>query len=293
MKALAKTGVFLLVLFQLCSPAFGAGPKILNLCEFHYPSDDRLAWYCQQVTEGDSPYRIFGKYWKEGLRFNRMDRRHFIAGLWIKVPRQIRELKDFNPLPEFYQEAEKEPQFILVDQDEMFLGAYEYGDLVFSTPVAVGMEGHRLQNGSYRVDASDLRHESSLYQVEKSDRPYPMHYGLRFFVDKKSDDWTSYWLHGRDVPGYPASHGCIGLYDEEMQKEYYHDPSHPTLMDAKRLYQWVVGDDGDESGNFRDIKKGPKVLIMGAPPELAEPATVGSPPSKLVPGTEKQGERSL
>ena len=29
---------------------------------------------------------------------------------------------------------------------------------------------------------------------------------------------VSYWIHGRDMPGYPASHGCIGLYDESMQK---------------------------------------------------------------------------
>ena len=44
-----------------------------------------------------------------------------------------------------------------------------------------------------------------------------MHYGLRFFIDKSVDTWPSYWIHGRDLPGYPASHGCIGLYDEEMQ----------------------------------------------------------------------------
>ena len=60
-----------------------------------------------------------------------------------------------------------------------------------------------------------------------------MHYGLRFFIDKENDGWPSDWLHGRDMPGFPASHGRIGLYDEEMQKEYYGKPSTPLLKDAK------------------------------------------------------------
>jgi hypothetical protein len=64
--------------------------------------------------------------------------------------------------------------------------------------------------------------------------PYPMHYGLRFYVDKSEENWPSFWLHGRDMPGYPASHGCIGLYDEEMQKKVYKDPKNVRLKDAKK-----------------------------------------------------------
>ena len=41
----------------------------------------------------------------------------------------------------------------------------------------------------------------------------------RFFPNRL--DWDSYWIHGRDVPGFPASHGCVGLYDEQMQFDYY------------------------------------------------------------------------
>jgi hypothetical protein len=158
----------------------------------------------------------------------------------------------------------------------MFLGAYEFGKLVFSTPVAVGVEGYRLQAGSYRVDAVDPKHKSSLYPVEGTERPYPMHYGLRFFIDKKAEGWTSYWLHGRDVPGYPASHGCIGLYDEEMQRKYYHEPDRPLLMDARKLYKWVMGGYRD-TGKFQNVRYGPKVLIMGAP--SAGPAVTANTPS--------------
>ena len=42
-----------------------------------------------------------------------------------------------------------------------------------------------------------------------------------------------------DLPGYLPSHGCIGLYDEAMQKEQYGTPTDPKLNDAKRLFDWV------------------------------------------------------
>lgn len=273
MKALVQTGCTLLILLGLCCLPCAANQKTQSLCQFHYPSDYLFEWDCVRLTSKDSPYKIFGKYWQDGLRFNRMDRRHFVAGLRIKVPKRIAEIKDFNPMPGSYPDAELEPRFILIDQNEMYLGAYEFGQLVFAAPVAVGVEGYRLQNGSYRVDAVDPQHESSLYPMEGSDRPYPMHYALRFYTDKKGDGWTSYWLHGRDVPGYPASHGCIGLYDEEMQKEYYREPSRPVLMDAKKLYQWVVGGYRD-TGAFQNVRQGPKVLIMGTPPAGFEEETV-------------------
>src|SRR6185369_14459669 len=128
------------------------------------------------------------------LRFNRMDRRHFYAGISIKVPKRLEEIRNFVPLPPSYPEAAEEPKFILVDQSEMFLGAYEYGKLVLSFPVAIGIEEHRVPNGTFRIDAADLRHESNLYTVEEIGRPYPMHYALRFFVDKSIETWPSFWI---------------------------------------------------------------------------------------------------
>ncbi|HJV65941.1 MAG TPA: L,D-transpeptidase [Geomonas sp.] len=289
MKALALKGLIPLLLLTMTCTVSAAPTKLNSLCQLHYPSDYLYEWNCVQLTNRDSPYRIFGKYWKDGLRFNRMDRRHFIAGLSIKVPKRVKEIKDFTPMPQWYQEAEQEPQFIVIDQNEMFLGAYEYGKLVFSTPVAVGIDGMRLKNGFYQIDAVDRRHESSLYKVEGSDRYYPMHYALRLFIEKREEGWTTYWLHGRDIPGYPASHGCIGLYDEEMQKEYYHDPSRPILMDAKRLFLWVLGD-AREHGKLYHLGKGPKVLIIGEPPAAA-PEPQPSPVVPLVPASAKPGQR--
>lgn len=267
MRALVKACIILIALALLgsSSPPSEASEKIKSLCQLHYPTDYLFEWDCVRLTSKHTPYRLFGKLWEDGLRFNRMDRRHFITGMSIKVPKRVEEIRDFTAMPPIYPEADQEPQFILIDQNEMFLGAYEFGVLVFSAPVAVGVEGYRLQNGVYQIDAIDPVHESSLYPMEGTGFPYPMHYGLRFHVEKRGDGWTSYWIHGRDVPGYPASHGCIGLYDEEMQKEYYGEPVDPVLMDARKLYQWVLGSNED-LGTFQRMKNGPKLQIMGEPP---------------------------
>jgi hypothetical protein len=286
MKSLLRASFALLVLFGLCSPS-AATEKVMSLCQFHYPSDKLVESDCVRLTSKDSPYKVFGKQWQDGLRFNRMDRRHFVSGLSVKVPKRIKDIRGFSPMPKNYPDADRDAKFILIDQNEMFLGAYEYGKLVFSTPVAVGIEGNRLLNGSYRVDAVDRRHQSSLYPVEGTNRPYPMHFGLRIYTDKRPDGWTSYWLHGRDIPGYPASHGCIGLYDEEMQKSYYHEPGHPILKDARKLFFWVVGGSRD-SGKFRRLRQGPRVLIMGTPP-LADAVAVTAPaaPPSVTPAAVK------
>jgi len=269
------TRAYIIILMLLVVSSTGsAAVKTKSLCEIRYPSDAGIEWTCLKLKWTDTPSGLFGEHWQDVLRFNRMDRRHFFGGISIKVPKQLEEVRDFTPLPQSYPDAAGEAKFILVDQAEMFLGAYEYGELVLSFPAAVGIEGHRVPNGTFKIDTADPNHESNLYTVEEIGRPYPMHYGLRFYIDKSGDGWQSYWIHGRDVPGYPASHGCIGLYDEEMQvdyysaydrkvnKPYYHELKKPYLEAAKELYQWVVGPTGD-GANFRD---GPRVVIIGNPP---------------------------
>lgn len=275
MKSLRFAIVILIVM--LLAAHVDARIKVKSLCGVHYPSDARIEWQCRKLKWTDTPEKLFGEQWQDVLRFNRLDRRHFIGNRSIKVPKRMEDIKDFTPLPATYPEAAEEEKFILVDQSEMFLGAYEYGELVFSFPAAVGLAGHRVPNGEFRIDAADRKHISNLYTIEEIGRRYPMHYGLRFYVDKHAKRWPSYFIHGRDIPGYPASHGCIGLYDEEMQLEYYgaydrkvnrpyyHELKPPFLEGAKKLYLWVIGSRHDPGG-FHKISNGPRVLIVGTPP---------------------------
>lgn len=239
-----------------------AARKILNLCTVSHPSDAGLEWECRKVQAKETPESLFGERWADVLRFNRADRRHVYPGVSLKVPADTEAVAGFSPLPPVLPEAMDEAKFILIDQTEQFLGAYEYGHLAFSLPVALGVPKHRTPNGTFRIDAFDRWHASNMYKIEKTDIPYPMYYGLRFYT---TPGGVTYWLHGRDVPGYAVSHGCIGLYDEAMQRRFYDYPKDPVLDDVRRLYEWVLGDVPDD-GRFNLLRGGPRLVIRGEPP---------------------------
>lgn len=231
-------------------------------CQIAYPSDPTVEWDCRSLRPGESLEKLFGERWVEVARFNRIDRRHARAGVAIKVPRRVEDLGLFAPLPLFYQAAEQDEQFILIDLSEQFLGAYEYGALRFAMPIASGNGHDETPMGEFRLSAAHRVHQSSLYKIEKTDRAYPMNYALRFYVNRAG---VSYWIHGRDLPGYPASHGCIGLYDELMQKEQYGILKDPELNDARRLFEWVLGGMPDDD-RVIPLPSGPKVMIIGEAP---------------------------
>ena len=75
---------------------------------------------------------------------------------------------------------------------------YHAGDLVGASSISSGMAGHETPAGRFPIMEKDRDHKSNVY----SDAPMPYMQRL-----------TAYGiaLHGGDLPGYPASHGCIRL----------------------------------------------------------------------------------
>ena len=260
---LPRTILLALLLFFASGSLWGAeSKKRPSLCNVRHPSDARVEWDCRRLKKGKTPEGLFGERWKDVARFNRIDRRHLFPGLPLKVPRRIAEIADYTPMPAVYPPAEKEAKFILLDLSEQFLGAYEFGRLVFSAPVTTGEKGNGTPTGDFRITARDSRHRSTLYTIEDTDIPYPMTYALRFHVNQAG---TSFWIHGRDIPGYQDSHGCIGLSDEVMQKKYYRIPREPVLEDAKTLFEWAIAPLRDD-GKFRVLEEGPRLRIVGTLP---------------------------
>ena len=253
----------LLLVFLFIQPAANAAAKKrYSPCKIRYPSDARVEWDCYRLKKKETLEKLFGDSWQDVARFNRIDRRHAWPGMTLKVPRRLDDIKDFTPLPVLLPAAEQDEKFILVNLTEQFLGAYELGQLVFSFPIASGDSKFITPTGEFRLTAFSRNHVSSLFKIEKTRIPYPMHYALRFFINRKD---VAFWIHGRDLPGYPASHGCVGLYDEEMQKKYYRNPDEPELTAAKTLYEWAIGTTPDDGG-LTSLKGGPRVLIIGESP---------------------------
>jgi len=246
--------ILLLAFTCLCASSPG---KVPSCCSIHYPSDSKVEWECRRVRAGETLESLFGDRWIDVARFNRIDRRHVRPGTYLKVPKRLEDIKDFTPMPSYYSQVSNEEKIILVDQPEQFIGAYEYGRLMFSAPITTGEKNNMTPSGEFRISATRREHRSSLYFIEGTHIPYPMNYGLIFHTSKAG---VMFAIHGRDLPGYPASHGCIGLYDEAMQKKYYGYPRDPKLEDAKKLYEWVMSGYPDTQRS-RILEAGPKVVI--------------------------------
>ncbi|UFS69455.1 L,D-transpeptidase [Geomonas sp. RF6] len=247
----------------------GANPKDPareDLSRVEYPSLAGIAWRPHFMMPSETLESLFGEDWPYVARFNRIDRRHVYPGMTIKVPLDMNTCRKYTPMPEEYEPARNHEKYILIDLTEQWMGAYQYGKLVFSVPAATGAAGHETPVGIFQVDARHKNHTSSLYKTEDQTAQYPMDNAIRFHVGA---DNVSYWIHARDLPGKPASHGCVGLYDEGMQNRVYGIPERPVLLDSERLYAWAVGDDVYEeadSGELELVEDGPMVEVRGANP---------------------------
>jgi hypothetical protein len=233
-----------------------------DLSRYEYPSQARIKWQAHFVRPQDSLERLFGKDWVPVARFNRIDRRHVYPGMTIKIPEKMEDIRNYCPLPDVYEPARDHAKYIFLSVTEQWLGAYEFGRLAFSMPAATGIEGHLAPTGIFRAEAYHRRHTSSLYKTAKGDAQYPMDYAIRFHIDKEK---VSYWFHARDLPGRPASHGCIGVFDETMQHRVYGVPDKPVLEDAKKLYAWTIGKEvfAVDDGTQQLIADGPIIEIVG------------------------------
>jgi len=241
-------------------------PAHEDLTRIDYPSLAKIPWRPHFIRPEESLESLFGNDWPYVARFNRIDRRHVYPGMTIKVPVDLAACRSYTPLPAQYPPAERHEKYLLIDLTEQWIGAYEYGELVFSGPAATGALGHETPVGLFQIDARDQTHSSSLYKTEDQSDQYPMDNAMRFHV---GEDNVSYWIHARDLPGKPASHGCVGLYDEGMQNRVYGAPATPVLFDSEKMYNWAVGEEEyeDDPGELELLEDAPMVEVRGQIPQ--------------------------
>lgn len=269
-------GVIIIFAAAVFDPRATSGPAASpedrareDLSRYEYPSMAGIRWKAHFIMPQESLERLFGDDWVHVARFNRIDRRHTYPGMTIKVPERMDDIRDYTPMPSVYEPARKHAKYFLLNVTEQWIGAYESGILVFSMPAATGIEGHLAPTGIFLAEAHHQKHTSSLYKTHKGDAQYPMDYAIRFLIDKEQ---VSYWIHARDLPGRPASHGCVGVFDEAMQRRVYGVPDKPVLDDARKLYAWTIGEVAfaDDNGTQRLIIDGPVIEISGELPKYLE-----------------------
>jgi hypothetical protein len=96
------------------------------------------------------------------------------------------------------QAASKGPLQIIISIADQRISLYENGALIAQSSVSTGVERHPTPLGVFSVIGKKKWHRSNIYSGA------PMPYMQRI-------TWSGIALHAGDLPGYPASHGCIRL----------------------------------------------------------------------------------
>ena len=102
---------------------------------------------------------------------------------------------EFNWNPERSPEG---PLVVLVSLPKQWAVVYRGGVEIAAATCSTGRQGHRTPAGVFVILEKDKTHHSSKYD----NAPMP-------FMERLT--WNGVALHAGNLPGYPASHGCVRL----------------------------------------------------------------------------------
>jgi hypothetical protein len=119
------------------------------------------------------------------------------SALAQRVDKYAEQLKngEFNWFP---QRSPAGPILIIVSIPDQLVHVYRNGIRIAASTCSTGKPGHRTPTGAFKILQKDKHHRSSTY----SNAPMPNMNRLT---------WSGIALHAGNLPGYPASHGCVRL----------------------------------------------------------------------------------
>ena len=112
----------------------------------------------------------------------------------------LKEIADLKP-GEFTWHPDRQPTgpvAVVVSLPEQLVHVYRNGIRIAVSTCSTGKQGHTTPTGVFVVLQKDRNHHSSTY----NDAPMPNMNRLT---------WSGIALHAGNLPGYPASHGCVRL----------------------------------------------------------------------------------
>lgn len=121
----------------------------------------------------------------------------------VSAPMTLARLPGADSLKpgEFVWNADRVPEgpvLVVVSLPEQLAHVYRNGIEIGRSSVSTGRKGHRTPTGVFQILQKDRRHHSNKYNNA------PMPYMERL-------TWDGIALHAGQLPGYPASHGCVRL----------------------------------------------------------------------------------
>ncbi len=97
------------------------------------------------------------------------------------------------------------PMLLMVSITQQKAYLYRNGIRIGASTVSTGKKGHDTPTGVFTILQKNKDHKSNLYNGAGG-KPSPMPYMQRL-------TWDGIALHSGNLPGYPASHGCVRMPD--------------------------------------------------------------------------------
>jgi hypothetical protein len=138
------------------------------------------------------------------------------------------------------------PMLVVVNIATQRLVAYRNGVPIAVSTVSTGRPGHATPLGVFPILQKAVVHHSSKY----SNAPMP-------FMQKLT--WNGIALHGGNLPGYPASHGCIRLPHEFAKLLFGETALGMTVVIVNQPAQLRVGPTIEMVRSGRTPPQGPAV----------------------------------
>ena len=113
------------------------------------------------------------------------------------------------------------PLLVVCSIDDQMLYAYRNGVQIARSTVSTGRKGKETPTGVFTILQRKIDHESSIYKGAK------MPYMQRL-------TWSGIAMHAGELPGYPASAGCIRLPYEFSKKIYSEMKNGSTVVLTKK-----------------------------------------------------------
>lgn len=164
------------------------------------------------------------------LALNRVDKNRVRNLDSLVVPDTIiNDLNLYSPFPQHIGLLEKVKKILIVSQTIQAFAAYELGTLVKWGPTSTGKKSTPTSNGLF---ATNWKSKKTI-STDNSDWILKWYFNL--------DNFNGVSLHEYDLPGFPASHACVRLLENDADWIYHWAD------------QWVVTADGE------------KIIVYGTP----------------------------
>jgi len=169
-----------------------------------YKNNDSISQKNKKEFTGKALYTI--------LALNRLDRANIGAADTLVVPAKIEEdFLRYSPFPGHVTTLENVKKFVFFSYPIQAFAVYEYGNLIKWGPTSMGKKATKTKTG---LMFANWKKEVAISTVSDE-------WKLRWNVNVANFDGIGW--HQYALPGYPASHSCLRMLEE----------------DAKWMYTWV------------------------------------------------------